>query len=332
MMHWVQILTLGAGLSLFYVGCGGDDDAGDVEDPVCGDGHVDPDEECDGDDLGETECADLYGYSGGELLCTEKCVFDISECDCSINQLTLGLTLEDGVADSQVVPVTWEGEEGYFSIDTGSPLTFIIGEPGDPEYVPNFGNATLGCETLPVALVTLEDFEVEYFEGTPIFGVLGLDFFRDVRSEIDYPGERVLRYLTEDPDVSGTAEVSVEFVEDRVLVESTLDEQPVRLIYDAGAHHTIWVGVEGAPGDEEMALGTADGSTTTVWEGTATLTMGNDEPRVITVWRAPTFPYLEDMLEELNADGLLGVTGMGFRRIVFDAPSSALWLGPLVSP
>jgi hypothetical protein len=45
----------------------------------CGNGVVDPPEECDGPDLGQQSCT-AQGYSGGELSCAANCVFDTSMC------------------------------------------------------------------------------------------------------------------------------------------------------------------------------------------------------------------------------------------------------------
>jgi len=48
---------------------------------TCGDGFLDGDDECDGDDLGGMECADLEEYVSGELACTETCAFDTTGCE-----------------------------------------------------------------------------------------------------------------------------------------------------------------------------------------------------------------------------------------------------------
>jgi hypothetical protein len=47
--------------------------------PICGNGMLEGAEECDGADLGGTECTDL-GHSGGTLGCTAGCAFDESGC------------------------------------------------------------------------------------------------------------------------------------------------------------------------------------------------------------------------------------------------------------
>jgi hypothetical protein len=52
---------------------------------TCGDGKVDPGEDCDGGDLGGKSCQDL-GHEGGSLACTGQCTFDESACEsCSVS-------------------------------------------------------------------------------------------------------------------------------------------------------------------------------------------------------------------------------------------------------
>jgi hypothetical protein len=47
--------------------------------PVCGDGTVDPGEQCDTDDLAGEDCGSL-GYTGGTLACDASCQFDETGC------------------------------------------------------------------------------------------------------------------------------------------------------------------------------------------------------------------------------------------------------------
>ncbi|GEM_PF-3156708 len=53
-------------------------DAGPPPNP-CGNGKIDPGEQCDGDKLGGKNCGD-FNYPTGELGCSGKCVFDTSDC------------------------------------------------------------------------------------------------------------------------------------------------------------------------------------------------------------------------------------------------------------
>ena len=49
--------------------------------PVCGDGQIDGDEECDGDpDPADYECADFCDDEGGTLRCTARCTWNFSGC------------------------------------------------------------------------------------------------------------------------------------------------------------------------------------------------------------------------------------------------------------
>lgn len=252
---------------------------------------------------------------------------------CTRNEVPLTVTFTDeGFVDAQVVPVTFDGVEGWLALDTGAGITFVFGEEGDPEYVEHVGDAQVGCETVPMALLTLEAIGVEMFQGKPILGILGLDFFTARPAEVDYPGGKVVRYVSEAPDTRGLVAVPGDYVGGRIVLDAALDAVPMRLMFDTGSPHTIHVGAMAAPGDEEVQLGTADGAVTTVYEGPAALALGTNAPRPITVWRAPTFPYVEEELVELDAAGLLGASGLGVRRMLFDRAGSALWLGPLASP
>ena len=58
---------------------------------VCGNGQIDPNEECDGAELDGQDCVG-FGYSGGTLLCTASCSFDFAMC-------AAGPACGDGVVD-----------------------------------------------------------------------------------------------------------------------------------------------------------------------------------------------------------------------------------------
>jgi hypothetical protein len=61
-------------------GAGGDGGATGGEEPVpCGNGRIDPGEDCDGDDLQGVACGDL-GLGPGELACTATCTLDAGDC------------------------------------------------------------------------------------------------------------------------------------------------------------------------------------------------------------------------------------------------------------
>ena len=92
-------LGLGASLAFFGLAACSDDDGGNggdcgngvcdanedsqscPEDCYCGNGSIDPGEECDGADLGGATCLDSdINCTGGILGCTDQCSYDVSRC------------------------------------------------------------------------------------------------------------------------------------------------------------------------------------------------------------------------------------------------------------
>jgi len=86
-----RAIALGLGLALMITSgsCGEEDtppsDAGvtvDAGKASCGNGKVEGDELCDKTDLNKETCKTLGDglYTGGKLLCSSKCTFDVSMC------------------------------------------------------------------------------------------------------------------------------------------------------------------------------------------------------------------------------------------------------------
>ncbi|RKY25411.1 MAG: hypothetical protein DRP79_06635, partial [Planctomycetota bacterium] len=48
---------------------------------LCGNGRIDPGEECDGNELGGKTCEDFDDYTGGQLSCNPDCTFNFSDCE-----------------------------------------------------------------------------------------------------------------------------------------------------------------------------------------------------------------------------------------------------------
>lgn len=64
--------------------------------PTCGDGAINGDELCDGDDLGDATCASVGVPGNGELLCVD-CAFDTSQCvKCGNGDIDPGEDCDDG--------------------------------------------------------------------------------------------------------------------------------------------------------------------------------------------------------------------------------------------
>ena len=243
---------------------------------------------------------------------------------CEINVVPLVTTRDDGVADVQVVPVVIDGEDGWLALDTGAPLTFVYRD----DYIEHAAWLELGCEAHPIAGYGDDAIGVEYYEGKPIFGILGLDFVGTV-GEIDYPGGRLARHEAAPADVAALPSAPLTLTGDRALVDFTIDDAALRMIFDTGAHDTLWVGVEGQPGDIPGKVQMADGSTWEVWYGSGSLELAGQTAREIPVIRGLDNDYISPELEELGAQGLIGLSAFGWRRIVWDADAERMYLGPL---
>ncbi len=69
-----------------------------VSEEVCGDGLIQGDEECDGDDFGGVTCIDL-GFNTGEVLCTPGCFVDDVNCSNRGDCEDSCVYAEDGACD-----------------------------------------------------------------------------------------------------------------------------------------------------------------------------------------------------------------------------------------
>lgn len=247
----------------------------------------------------------------------------------SSNTVPLLTTLEDGVADSQVVPIRIEDGDAWLALDTGAPFTFLFSDPDGRELVENAGTIEIGSEKWQVPGYRDEAIGVEMFQGKPIVGVLGLDFFLDVPSEIDYPGGRLVRHLDRKLTASDRKlpEIPLRGRESaRALIDVLLDEIELTLMLDSGAHDTILIGAGGEEDDELAHVQTADGQTWEVHVGKAILSLPEENPRTVPVLRTADFSYIAP---EIRAQGLFGLTSLGWRRVVFDFDAGVLRLGPL---
>jgi len=258
------------------------------------------------------------------------------EVDCSIkNEIELHLTQLDGVADVQTVPITLTGDDqdAWLALDTGSPLTFLFSDPSGPEFLEHAGTIALGCETWDVPGYREDAIGVEMLDGKPILGILGIDFFTEHASEIDYPGARVARYFddTAIPEHYASAPtIALHGREhDRPLVDVVIDDTPLTMLFDAGAHDTIWLGVEGDDDDEIAGVQTADGAIWEVFIGDGVLAFPGEAERTVPVMRALDIGYIKPELDEIGAQGLLGLTSMGWRSMLFDFDEGVMRLGAL---
>ncbi|MFH2005595.1 MAG: DUF4215 domain-containing protein [bacterium] len=100
------------GTSTLLVACS--DDSGDDQ-GVCGDGRLDPEEQCDGRYLGGETCLSAAGHQEGDPTCTSECELDISDCrTCGDAQVHGAEGCDDGnVDDGDGCSAACEVESGW---------------------------------------------------------------------------------------------------------------------------------------------------------------------------------------------------------------------------
>ncbi len=256
---------------------------------------------------------------------------------CAVNRVPLLWTTPGDSASGELggmlVPVEHEGRSGYLAIDTGSGLTFLyLGEDG-PEYVPEAGTVRIGCETLSLPG---RSFGADDPSGLGILGVLGADFFLTVTTDFDPAAGTITRYPGGGgpQGTEGWTALPYEDVQHHCLLRLTVDGVPLRLMWDTGSPHLLWVGAEGRPGDEPSLAQDVEGGRFPMFAGPGQLEipgLAHESRPVPVILRAPRFPYFEGTVEALGGDlqGLAGQSVFGWRRLVFEPAARVLRVGPL---
>ncbi|MCG3128581.1 MAG: hypothetical protein CHACPFDD_03470 [Phycisphaerae bacterium] len=258
---------------------------------------------------------------------------------CPINRVPIIFTTPGDPASGEiggmVLPVVHEGRVRYLAVDTGSALTFLyLGRHG-PEFLPRAGTVRIGCERLPLPG---RAFDADDETGIGIIGVLGADYFVTVPCRFDPAGGLVTRF----PDrrrspatqPSHGAQIPFENVGGHVVVRLNVDGHELRLLWDTGCPHLLWLGAEGGAGDQTVTGQDVAGGQFTMHSGHATLRIPGEPPREIVALRVGSFPYLEGTIEALGGgiDGLAGQSVFGTRSMFFDPAASVIRLGPAPVP
>jgi len=89
--------------------------------PLCGNGVLDGDEQCDPPDYGGASCGTLGFNLDGTLGCTATCQYDVSGCECEAFPATGQTTCWDTAG--VVIPCAGTGHDG--DIRAGSPLAYM---------------------------------------------------------------------------------------------------------------------------------------------------------------------------------------------------------------
>lgn len=237
---------------------------------------------------------------------------------CGTDETTLAVVTY-GDTERYYVPVALDGERVLFELDTGSGLTFVYLGRGGMDYVPAAAELEFGCDTFTIAGRGFDP-GVGTVAGVRVAGIVGMDALWRHVTALDV-GRRTLTQLARLPAAAESADfVPVDIVLDHALARVTIDDEPLRLLFDTFAGHTLLVGHEGRPGDREQSVVDAEGTVFTIFVGTGSLRYGERPAHDVPVARALRFPYFEETVAALGGDidGLLGVTAFPEATLVFD--------------
>lgn len=235
-----------------------------------------------------------------------------------------------GVLNRLFVEVSRDEGPAAFLLDTGSSTTFLTVPKGSRDPTRNAGEVTIGtCKKQLDGRPYATD---EKIDGLQTIGTLGVDALLQGTSELDLESRRIVRYFDGEvpSEISSWPTVPIDIVQGLVLAHVSVDNHPLRLMVDTGSPHVLWLGQQGKPGDKEQKTSDAVGNILTLYLGQAQLELVTGAAETVPVLRAPSFPYLEETVRILggNVDGLLGLSALGPRRIVFDARAGVLRIGP----
>jgi hypothetical protein len=216
-----------------------------------------------------------------------------------------------------------DGAATLLFFDTGSALSFVSTTSG-PDYVEHAEDVTLGCRLFPLAARRVHVPERRAF-GRDVVGYLGADVLLSGGAELDLAGASLTEWPAPPSRSASWPSVRIEEVLGHVLVHARLDGVDVRLLFDTGAPHSLWLGVPGRPEDVESSVQDAEGNAIPVFVGASELELGG-LPRTIVVTRAPRWPYFEETVRALGGDvhGIVGLSAFGTRRIVVDRAGARL--------
>ena len=133
----------------------GESDATTDGGPSCGDGRIEGDEACDGENLGAATCQSL-GFDAGELACTHECTYDDSDCEIVVGPDPTSCTSDEECESGQCYVAPFIGgvcgecnEDADCAESTGGGCT----PPNPVDATPptcNLGEVGAGCQTSAV--------------------------------------------------------------------------------------------------------------------------------------------------------------------------------------
>jgi hypothetical protein len=230
--------------------------------------------------------------------------------ECPLEE-TIMLTSQqyDGETIALYAPVEVEATPGLFHVDTASLVTFLLA-PDAGLWVEDYAKGSLGCRERSFpgrgGLGSLPD-----VDGLPVLGVAGADLFLQEPVLLDVEGARFIRNPSDLALVAEGTDLPYEVVGGVYVVDAMFDGEPVRLILDTGAGHSVWVNETPRPGEVELTTVDSLGNPLTVYQSTVELAVGG-EVLEVTLLRAPVFDVVAALSEAMGVhiDGLIGLSAL----------------------
>jgi hypothetical protein len=234
---------------------------------------------------------------------------------------------EDTLGRSRVyAKASYRGEDVALLVDTGSQVTFLTTPPGSPDEL-NYDEVDIGCSTRTVAGRAFSAAEESDAAGLPVVGFLGADYFQESLTRLDFQAARLSRIDRNEIAPDARSLPYADFF-GFMFVDVNFDNTPLRLGFDTGAPHSLWIGVDGEPGDAPIETVDGYGNPITLYLGTGILSVSPAPAVEVPLLRILNHKSIEDSNSAIGVDarGLFGLTSIPGRAFVVDAETATIWL------
>ena len=244
---------------------------------------------------------------------------------CHDESIPLVIERRAGHAVRFYVRVDGEGGPGLMLLDTGTARSHLTSPMGG-RTVPHAGTVRVGCRT--ETMDGWAERPLEPFGGLPVLGSLGADLVMKGTTELDLRSGRLIRWGRQLPDVMRAwPQVALGTKDGMPVTRAVIDGNALELLVDTGSEDSILMTLEL---DDRHATVTTDalGNSLRLVSMTSSLLWGAAPHDVRVSWTR-SFPAFQRLVQSWGGTaGLLGVTSLGERRIVFDASDRRLYLEP----
>jgi hypothetical protein len=243
------------------------------------------------------------------------------------------LTHAGGELDRVYVPVTVQpnGQAEHVILDSGTARTWFRLANATEDFTPNAFVAKIGASTLSVFGRDVPAFD-ESVDGRVVIGAIGVDLISAGPTVLDLRSSTLVRYPTSFVVPGSDTWPVMPIAVTRGLIHGhvTVDGVDHHVMVDTGSPTTLLI-AQPEPGDQPRTSHDALGNPFTVYDGRGDLVIAPELGDTdVAVTRAPTFPHLTDIANALGLpiDGLLGLSSMGGRRVLFDLAAGVVRFEP----